>query len=51
MSISQIGNAAIREYVGRLIKEDAAFRALVLAMETTPGSLADRELGKLRKAT
>ena len=51
MSLSQIGNLAVREYMLKRITEDASFRALALAMETEPGSFADKKMKELRKTT
>ena len=49
MSLSQLGNAALRMYLINTIENDRAFRDLAFAMKTTPGSLADNKLKEMRK--
>ena len=49
MSLSQLGNAALRMYLINTIEHDRAFRDLAFAMKTTPGSLADTKLKEMRK--
>ena len=49
MSLSQLGNAALRMYLIHTIENDRAFRDLAFAMKTTPGSLADTKLKEMRK--
>ena len=49
MSLSQLGNAALRMYLINTIENDRAFRDLAFAMKTTPGSLADTKLKEMRK--
>ena len=45
-SLSQIGNAALREYLINILAEDRDFRELAMAMKRETGSLVDVELSK-----
>lgn len=45
-SLSQIGNAALREYLINILAEDSDFRELAMAMKRETGSLVDVELSK-----
>lgn len=45
-SLSQIGNAAIREYLINILAKDDDFRELAMAMKRETGSLVDVELSK-----
>ena len=45
-SLSQIGNAAIREYLINILAKDGDFRELAMAMKRETGSLVDVELSK-----
>ena len=42
-SLSQIGNAALREYLINILAEDRDFRELAMAMKRETGSLVDVE--------
>ena len=45
-SVSQIGNAALREYLIDVLAKDSDFRVLAMAMRRETGSLVDAELSK-----
>jgi hypothetical protein len=45
-SLSQIGNAALREYFINILAEDSDFKELAMAMKRETGSLVDVELSK-----
>ena len=44
--MSQIGNAALREYLIDVLAKDSDFRVLAMAMRRETGSLVDAELSK-----
>ena len=45
-SLSQIGNAALREYFIDVLTKDSDFRVLAMAMKREPGSRVDTMLSK-----
>ena len=49
MSLSQLGNAALRMYLINMIETDEGFRDLAFAMKTQPGSLVDTKLKEMKR--